>query len=81
MIERQQADVGGEADALFLPVAIDQFLQTGFVNWNATPIEDIDFRFVLVDADNLVADVGEAAPGHESDVSGADHANFLHKFS
>jgi hypothetical protein len=38
-------------------------------------LERVDLALVLVDADDLMAEIGETGPGHEADIAGADHGN------
>lgn len=58
---------------------MDHFLETGFVDRHFTSLQRFDFPRVVIDADNVVAHVGEASAGDKTDVTGANdgkiHAN------
>jgi hypothetical protein len=43
------------------------------VNGHAAFVQDGDLARVDVEAQDVVADLGEAGPGHETHVAGADH--------
>ena len=50
--------------------------EAGFVDGGFARLHEFDFFFVDVDADDVVAGVGEANAGDEADVAGADDADF-----
>ena len=58
---------------------MDHFLETGFVDRHFASLQRFDFPRVVIDADNVVADVGEASAGDKTDVTGTNdgkiHAN------
>src|SRR5258708_35869827 len=60
-------------------VAMDHFLETGCVDRQFTSLQRFDFPRVVIDADNVVAHVGEASAGDKTDVTGTNdgkiHAN------
>src|SRR2546430_17317658 len=53
-------------------VAMDHFLETGFVNRHFASLQRFDFPRVVIDADNVVAHVGEASAGDNTDVTGTN---------
>src|SRR6202040_1780319 len=53
-------------------VAMDHFLETGFVDRHFASLQCFDFPRVVIDADNVVAHVGEASAGDKTDVTGTD---------
>jgi hypothetical protein len=58
---------------------MDHFLETGFVDRHFTSLQRFDFPRVVINADNVVAHVGEASAGDKTDVTGTNdgkiHAN------
>ena len=64
---------GDEAKPAFLGIARHQALQAWLVDRHHAIVEAVDLRLVLVDAHDLVPEIGEARAGDESDVTGADH--------
>ena len=66
-------DVGGEAQAPGRDVARDHRLEPRLVDRHAAVVEDRDLARVDVEAQHVVADLGEAGAGDETDVAGADH--------
>ena len=70
-----RAHVGGEGEAPVIHVAGDHLLETGLVDGHAAGAQGLDLVAVLVHADDVVAEVGEDRPRHESDISGADDAD------
>jgi len=51
---------------------MDHFLETGFVNRYFASLQRFDFPRVVIDADNVVAHVGEASAGDKTDVTGTN---------
>ena len=58
----------------------DQLLQARARRWDAARLQQLDLGRVVVHADDLVADFGEAGAGDQTDVAGADDGQF-HFFS
>ena len=56
-------------------VACDQVVEPRLVDRHLAALERGDLACVLVDAGDLVAEVGKAGPGNEADIAGADHGN------
>jgi hypothetical protein len=63
-----------EAKALCRDISVHQFFEPRLVNGDLTALEHVHFALVVVDADDVVADFGEAGAGDESDVSRTDNA-------
>ena len=57
-------------------VFLHQFLQARLVNGDAAGLEQFDLGRVVIHADDLVADFGEAGAGDQADVAGADDGQF-----
>lgn len=49
---------------------MDHFLETRLVDWHFASLQGFDFPRVVIDADNVVAHVGEASAGDKTDVTG-----------
>lgn len=64
--------VGGELDALGAAGTLDDGVQTRLVDRYAAVVEQVDLLGVHVQADHVMAHVGETGAGHQADVAGAD---------
>ena len=51
---------------------MNDFLEAGFVDGNLARLERLDFSRIVIDADDVVADVGKTGAGDETDITGAD---------
>ena len=69
----RRVDVGREAQAAGAHVAADHRLEAGLVDRHAAALQHVDLARVDVEAQHVVADLGEAGAGDEPDVAGADH--------
>ena len=67
--------LGREREASLLHVALDQLLEAGLVDRDLAAFELRDLLRVDVGTDHLHAELGEARPGDEADVAGADHSD------
>src|SRR5205807_1933928 len=67
--------IGRERKAAGLRVAGNKGIEEGLENRALALRELIDLGGVLVDTDDLVAEICKAGAGHEPDISGADHGN------
>jgi hypothetical protein len=56
----------------FLDIAIDDLVEARLVDRDLSLLQSLDFLFVDVDADDIVAEVGEARAGNQADVACAD---------
>src|SRR5215475_12039431 len=54
-------------------VAVNYFFQSRFVDRYLSGFELSDFFGVIIDANHMMADIGEASARHQTDVSGADN--------
>src|SRR6185503_9517473 len=66
-------DVGGEGEAPRLDVAADHLGEPRLVDRHAARFQRVDLARVDIDAQHVVADLGEAGPGDETDVAGPHH--------
>src|SRR5262249_60420700 len=64
---------GGEGQPAVVRVPVDPLLQAGLVDRHLPAPQHLHLVGVLVDADDVVAEVGEDGAGDEPDVSGSDH--------
>ena len=53
----------------------DQVIKAGLIDRHLAAAQRRDLCLVLVDADNLVPEVGKASAGNKADIAGADHGN------
>src|SRR5216683_1421949 len=72
------AVVGGEDEAAALLRLGHQLLEAGLVNRRLARSEPGHFRLVVVDADDLMTEFGQADGGGQSHVAGADHRDCTH---
>ena len=68
--------VGRERQPLLARVAPDQLLEPRLVDRHPPAAKHPDLRLVLVDADDVVAVLGEAGAHDQPDVAGSDDRNF-----
>ena len=71
--------VGREREPLGGLVVADHFLEAGLVDRDLAALEPVDLGAVDVDASDVVAAVGEAGAGDQSDVAGANNCDFHKK--
>ncbi len=75
-MRNRRVDVGGEVQPPGGDVARDHRLEAGLVDRHAALIQDLDLARVDVEAQHVVADLGETGAGDEPDVAGPDHRDF-----
>ena len=68
--------VGGEMQAPGGDVAFDHLLQAGLINGYAAFIQDADFFSVQIQAQHVIANLGQAGAANQTDVTGADNRDF-----
>ena len=56
-------------------VAVDHFLETRLVDRDLARLERFHFAWVVIDTDDVVADIGEAGARDEADITGTDDRN------
>ena len=67
--------VGGEREAAGLDVAGDQRIETRLVDRHHAGVQPVDLRLVLVDADDIVTEIGETRPRNQAHIARAYHRN------
>jgi hypothetical protein len=68
-------EVGGEIEPPLAHVGGHQAVEAGLEYGNVSIAQARDLGAVFVDAGHVVTEVGKACPGHEPDISGADHGD------
>ena len=67
--------IGREGEAAAPHVALDETVEPGLEDRHDAAVERLDLARVLVDADDVVSEVGEAGAGYEPDIARPDHDN------
>ena len=70
---------GGEGQAPGGDIRSDEFGKAGLVDRHYAIVQAIDLRLVLVDADHVVAEIGETGARHQADIARTHHCD-LHEF-
>ena len=65
-------DVGGEAQPAGRDVAPDHFRQPGLVDRHAAAVEQVDLGGVDIEAEHVVADLGQAGAADQAHITGTD---------
>ena len=66
-------ELGGEGEPPAATLLRDQLVEAGLVDRHLAALERRDLVGVLVDADDVMAEIGKAGAGNEADIAGADH--------
>src|SRR5262249_13805901 len=67
--------IAGKGQAPFT-VALQQFRQEPFVDGTCAPVQGIEFAFVVVNQQDVMAQFSETRAGHQPDVARTNHGNF-----
>ena len=67
--------IGGEREAARLHIAFDQRIQPGFVDRHDTVMQLGDLCRVLVDAHDIVTEIGETRARYQADIAAAHHSD------
>jgi hypothetical protein len=62
-------EVGREAEPAGLDVGSHEFLEPRLVDRDATGLQGLDLGDVVVDATHVVAEIGEAGAGNQTDIA------------
>src|SRR5581483_9821196 len=65
---------GGEPEPPVGSVLFDQLLEAGFVNGDAALLQSFDLGSVVVDANDLVANLGKAGASYQANIAGANNS-------
>ena len=66
-------DAAAETQTARGDVAMNDFFQTRFVNWHTPGLKCFDLVGVVIDTDDIVADVGETSAGDEPYITRANY--------
>ena len=69
-------EIGREGKASGARVAVDQRVKPRFVDRHDAFAKTFDLRGVLVDAHDIMAEIGETGPRDEADIARPDHCDF-----
>ncbi len=69
-------DVGRELQPARGSIAADHRLEAGFVDRHAAAVQHVDLGRIDVEAQNVVADLGQAGARDQADIARADHRDF-----
>src|SRR5438067_1370768 len=72
---------GAETQPVRGHIPVDDFLEARLVDRDFPGLERFHFAQVVVDADDVVADVGKTSAGHETDITGTNDGNIYGKYS
>jgi hypothetical protein len=67
-----QPDIGRELQPPGSHVALDDFLEAGLVDRNASVVEHLDLLRVQIETDHMVAHLGQAGARHKTHVTRSD---------
>ena len=68
--------VRGERQAAGLDVGLDQRIEPGLVDRHHAFMQPVDLRLVLVDADNIMPEIGETGARNKADIARPNHCDF-----
>jgi len=51
---------------------MNYFFKSGFINRDLTGLQLFDLLCVVIDASNIMANIGETGAGHQANVTGTD---------
>ncbi len=69
-------DIGGESQSPGRNIVADQRLQSRLVDRNATATQLLNLLFVNVQADHVVAQIGETCSRHQTHITTPDNGDF-----
>src|ERR1043166_2476062 len=53
-------------------VAMDHLFETGFVDWDLARLERLDLAWVVINADDVVANIRKTGARNQTDITGTD---------
>ena len=66
---------GGEPQAFGIGIGLDERIETGLMDGNFAPLEAFDLLGVDVDAQHVIAGIGKAGAGDQTDVTGSEYGD------
>ena len=79
-VAHRVGEIGREGEAAGRDVVGHQLVEAGLVDRDLALAQARDLAGILVDADHVVAELGEAGAGHQADIARPDHGD-THRFS
>ncbi len=64
--------IGGEGEPFFVNILLQKFRETRFIDRALSLAEGLQFLFVNIHADDIIATFGKAGADHQADVAGTD---------
>src|SRR5450432_3697243 len=68
-------NAAGKTKPVCRNISLNDFFQSGFVDGHLARLKRFYLSRIVIDADDVVSDVGKAGPGDETDITGADDGN------
>ena len=65
--------IGGEGEPAGRDVARDELVEARLEDRHDAPLQRVDLGLILVDADDVMAEVRKAGSGNQADIAGSDH--------
>ena len=74
-VPQRRADRRLERQPTRIDIAVDEFFETGFEEGHYAASKRLDFRYVVIDADDVIAEFGETRSGDEADIPRPNDTN------
>jgi hypothetical protein len=74
-LAHRAAEIGGESEAPGSDIVDHHAIEAGFVDRHLALAQAGDLGGFLVDADDVMAELGEAGAGHQPDIARPDHGD------
>ena len=65
-------DAAGETQPVRRNIAVDYFFKPRFIDWHFAGLELLYFLRVVIDANDIMSDIGETGARHQADITGTD---------
>jgi len=69
-------DIGGEAQTACRDIALDDIVQSGFIDGYAAAVEQRDLVRINIQTHYVIAQIRQACARHQTDVAGTNHSDF-----
>jgi hypothetical protein len=74
-VSHSLAKLGSEGQTTSLHVGSNQILEAWLKDWHNALMESLNFAYVFIDADDLMAEIREAGARNQSYIPRADHCD------
>src|SRR5215211_3018753 len=74
-IAHWRGEVGGKVEPSFARIALDQFGEPRLENRDQAALKRLDLGSVLIDAGDMMTEIGKARSRHKADIASPDHGN------